>query len=592
MNQTGTAHRRSATNDFVLRVGGTASAGLSMSLSDWHHSLGGTATSWRSEALGCEILGGELETLLVPAGDGRALRLSCLLVGAPVAGGTLDCRDAARWLLSRYALMGIRALRDIEGTFCGVLADEAGRQLWLFTDRFGFRKAFRYVQGQSVLAASRSVVLGRGLGLAPDRTAVATLVLTGHVLGTQSLFSGCQAVPPATACDLLSGQDCCYWDIRHFLDERPRDRSTDEELRTRFNDACHAILKRQAVPALNLTGGFDTRAVLSAARMTGEALVAVTSGRDEASVIDALVRYAGLRHHYFVVGGGRSQAQDCRFAFLTDGEWATPGGGVRLEYWKAVSSIAPSGCLHGGLGEAWRGYHYKFLWPPVSRLRRDPLAVLTALLTESRSDLHRLLRGWRRGEALEAIRGEIERVWNSVCVSDRILASVDAFYIVERQRALNRISSAADRWNSAYAPFGHEPFLERALSFLGPQNRDETLHRAIIAGNDSLLGTMPIHGGGNAAPRHRTRSFGSLLTKTGRHVVGQLLGPGFRAWYTRTPGSVQPRPDVPVTSAEALSGVLDMKAVRAAYDRPESASRLQDLGGVLLVFGPAPEPES
>src|SRR5205807_25462 len=98
-------------------------------------------------------------------------------------------------------------------------------------DRFGFRKAFvTSPPERTTYASSRAVVLGRGLELPLDEAGVACAVLMGETLGRRTLFSGCAALMPATAYNVLDASEHRYWNIAEFLAEKPRDRAATAEL--------------------------------------------------------------------------------------------------------------------------------------------------------------------------------------------------------------------------------------------------------------------------------------------------------------------------------------------------------------------------
>ena len=154
----------------------------------------------------------------------------------------------------------------------------------------------------------------------------------------------------------------------------------------------------------------------------------------------------------------------------------------------------------------------------------------TYLIGHGSQDRGYLLDSARR-QAVDWVRADVERLWQDVATPDT-LASIDAFYLVERQRGLNRIASAADLLNPAYVPFGAASFMECALRHLGPQNRDESLHRAIIERNGARLAALPVAGGGDARARKgmaRDERFcfsrcGTLRGGPSASVVGRCWG--------------------------------------------------------------------
>ena len=220
-----------STRDFVVAAGPECPS-IPTGVARWHSALGGEDTEWLSPSLGCRLVGPAPQVLGVRRKSGQEATLACLLVGAPVGFGSLCPNQIARAMLPRYATEGVDALRAIDGSWCGVIVDEVRGQLWLFTDRFGFRKVFTCRRGGSLLLGSSRALLGigRGLGLELDDAGVVQVALAGHTIGARTLFRGCEAVMPATAVDMVSGASRRYWDIESFVAGAPRDEAATDEL--------------------------------------------------------------------------------------------------------------------------------------------------------------------------------------------------------------------------------------------------------------------------------------------------------------------------------------------------------------------------
>ena len=516
------------TRDFLLvqSQGEPAPNGKLASSLRWHEALGGSANTWTSPRLGCHLWG-PTPSIATIRRDGTEWQVACVLTGAPAGFGSLDPEALQAKLIAVYETEGLEALARLEGSFCGVLLDERAGA-FLFTDRFGCRKAFFVRDGGAGYASSRAVVLARGLGLDIDPAGAACCTMIGHTIGRRTLFSGCEAVMPATAVELSSGREQTYWQISRYLAERPRDAAATADLRERFNAAVTAFVRAQQVPALNMTGGFDTRAVLSASLLADRLLIGVTSGRQEQRTVDAVVAAAGIEHCYFPYTDGAGSEGDTAFALLTDGECEAGAGAALLDYWQRVGGLARSGCLHGGFGEAWRSYHYKFLWPPARSVAREPIGFLTSALLRPRTHLLSALRKDLRGQIRDLLATDVRALWALVDDADGRLAAMDAFYLLERQRGLTRVASAADLWNPAYAPFGHSLFCEAACGYLGVQNRGETLHRDIIFANAPRLAALGRHEGGTCLPMGPAVNAALQAGATARHLAGGLLGARLR----------------------------------------------------------------
>lgn len=551
------------TRDFLLVQGDEAETPPAAVLR-WHGWLGGAPTCWHSSVLRCRLWGPPPATATLREPDGTERRLACVLAGAPTGAGTLSPIVLQRRLLEEYRTAGLTALSRLDGAFCGVLIDERVGA-FVFTDRLGFRKAFVRRGDKTSYATSRAVILGRGLGLAPDAAGVACCTLLGNTIGRRTLFASCDAVMPASAIEVCSGREERYWHIDRFLAERPRDAAATNELRERFNSACRSLIMAQPCAAMNLTGGLDTRAILSAALLTGRPLAAITSGTAEGPTIQSVVNaVGGVRHHFIRPRAGVLPDGARVFALLTDGEWDATLGDEMVDYWQRASSVAADGCLHGGVGEVWRSYYYKPLWPSDAAIARDPLTYLVHRLIRPRARVAGLLRADLRRDLVDLVRREAATIWAMVSGADGRFAAIDGFYLLERQRGLTRIASAADLWNPAHAPFAHTAFLPAALGYLGPQNRGDTLHRALIAGNSPALARLARYGGDSCAPLSPAARRRLLVKDTTRHLIGRAVGATIRRCLQDADGA-DSRAHRLDFAALAACNAYDIDALRRAW---------------------------
>jgi hypothetical protein len=256
--------------------------------------------------------------------------------------------------------------------------------------------------------------------------------------------------------------------------------------------------------ALNLTGGFDTRLILSAVMSLGggKRVLAFTNGRKEMPFVEPILNAVDVEHYCNDWTHEASQVDDIgrlmhRLALLTDGEADCLSSSKGLLYWGRNGELAPGGVLHGALGEAWRAFYYQTAYPTRFQRRLRPMSYLLWRLTFGRRRLQSLLAPEWSVKAKAFLKDDVAKVWDLMKRTHGYDCAIDAFYILERQRGLHSVLRCSDQYQHNLMPLGNSRFLERALPFTGVQGRCERLHRSIIAMNSKALPTFPTDSGGN-----------------------------------------------------------------------------------------------
>jgi hypothetical protein len=199
-----------------------------------------------------------------------------------------------------------------------------------------------------------------------------------------------------------------------------------------------------------------------------------------------------------------------------------------------------------------------------------------------------VLRRELRRDLADVVRRDAEPLWEMVRYADGPLAAIDGFYLLERQRGLTRIASAADLWNPAYAPFGHSLFCEAALGYLGAQNRGEGLHREIIFGNAPMLAALERSDGGDCLPLSRARNSTALAVSTGRHLAGRAIGGRLRAAWKGGRTAPPPRTSIAVDSLDAV-GIYDPSALRRVLSGPSEADGAGNIVAIAYATTGSPQ---
>jgi asparagine synthase (glutamine-hydrolysing) len=199
----------------------------------------------------------------------------------------------------------------LHGAFCAVILDRASRTLMLITDRLGsYPLYWSATERGLVFASSVQGILRCGEPRDLDPVAVADCLTFGFPLGTKTLARSVKLVPPASVLRYSwdSGEIALtrYWDLASSF--RPWSGTKSEffeEVIAAFQGAVGRAFAGNHACGLALSGGLDSRAILSAVNGRASTLLTYTLGVDGCAdhvIADRLASLAGTRHLFFELG--------------------------------------------------------------------------------------------------------------------------------------------------------------------------------------------------------------------------------------------------------------------------------------------------
>lgn len=246
--------------------------------------------------------------------------------------------DAAAIIRELYQRRGLALVPQLNGAFCAVVLDRGLRQIALINDTVASYPVYWAVEGGVLVFGSelRSVLRSRLVRRAIDPAAVADYLAFGFPFGSKTLAKDVGLLPPGSMLvyNWASGDVAVHTYDRiadAFQPWEGTHASFLEELDSVFTNAVTRGLSGQHAFGMALSGGMDSRAILSAVNGQSSALTTYTLGVDGCAdqvIADRLASIAGTQHRFFELD--ERYLRDflpnmARMVSLTDGMYLSHG---------------------------------------------------------------------------------------------------------------------------------------------------------------------------------------------------------------------------------------------------------------------------
>jgi asparagine synthase (glutamine-hydrolysing) len=247
-------------------------------------------------------------------------------------------KGVASLIAALYRIYGHRFPSRLQGAFCTAVLDEQTKRLMLASDLLGSYPLYWHNGPHRFVFASelKAVLSDHTVKSALEPRAVADYVTFGFLFGTKTLAARVQLLPSASI--LIFGWDdgsCSiehYWRLEQALQPWEGSRATyTEKLCQAFNGAVHRALSGGYSFGVSLSGGLDSRAILSAidcARTPVSTYTLGVKGCADEVIAEKLSRLAGTRHRFFSLDTqylGEYVANLRKMVSLTDGMYLSHG---------------------------------------------------------------------------------------------------------------------------------------------------------------------------------------------------------------------------------------------------------------------------
>jgi asparagine synthase (glutamine-hydrolysing) len=184
-------------------------------------------------------------------------------------------RSDTEVVLRAYLQWGEKCVERFNGMFAFALWDDRRQQLFLARDRFGIKPLFVYEDRNHLVVSSdvRPLLLTPGLERDYDHEALTSYMILRFAPGTKTLFRGIERLAPATY-QIVQPSPFRIRSHRYWRPTfRPSQRSEAqlrEELQERLGEAVGLSSRGPVEPAVLLSGGLDSSAVVALLAQLGQ----------------------------------------------------------------------------------------------------------------------------------------------------------------------------------------------------------------------------------------------------------------------------------------------------------------------------------
>lgn len=419
-----------------------------------------------------------------------------------------------------YRTYGSGFASHLQGAFCTVVIDEKLKRLVLVSDRLGSYPLYWFNGAQRFVFASelKAILRDPAVNFALDPRAVADYLTFGFLFGDKTLASQVRLLPLASALTYCWNDGQCALESYACIEEdfQPWEGTQSEyldELRYAFNRGVRRSLAGNQSIGVSLSGGLDSRAVLSAIDCTQTQISTYTLGvkgcADEV-IAKQLSRIVGARNCFLELDArylGEGLANIRRMVTLSDGMYLTHGLTEMLVL-RFLEEADFSVLLRGHGGELAKA---SLAWPlhtdeRIYKMRSTDEFVAYMLergnYISHNVPLHELFTEEWRVQVESGARRSLEESVAGVHLSPPDLCSY--LYLTEHHRRFTIASLELFRnLVEVRMPFVDQDFL-RVLFHCPSRWRDSTdIHRTIIGANcPALLRVRNSNTGapGNAGP--------------------------------------------------------------------------------------------
>lgn len=435
-------------------------------------------------------------------------------------------------LLQKYLEVGCEQLaRDLEGFFAIVIGDGRSREVFVVTDIVGSYHCHARLSEHGTALSNSSLVLASLGPTSLDPVGCQEFLRTGSIYEDRTFYREVRKLGPAAIHRIpLAGppSEHRYWSMARLSPDRFRGANAVTHLRENLVRAASLIGSAFPKPVCDLTGGYDSRAVVSAFLKAGVSFETVVSGPPQSpdvTVSRDLARLAGLRHtHSSAMEPVTLEQAKCAFT-VTDGDYDL------VEYGRIYRN--QEGLLrryditiNGSFGEVARGYWWELLFPHIGARRTLDARRVASGRYAAASSQSLQFPPEATLDLVSHFAGIIERTNAGLESFPNTFQMDHAYLMLRMQRWQGRIASSTDQLWPCLSPFLFRSVLETSLQVPARDRRDSGLVRRLLLDLHPPFANAPLEHGYPPLPItwKTVHRFWPVPVYYGRRVINKVLG--------------------------------------------------------------------
>lgn len=409
-------------------------------------------------------------------------------------------------LLDNFQKKGIRELANsLEGFFTICIGDTRERLVYVLTDVIGSCHCFlRPVPGG--MAVSNSSLLLAALQPAQlDPVGCQEFLALGVIYEDRTLFREVQKLSPASIYRFSAGalkQSERYWQAASVDPDSLTEPHAAERLWGRLMESASRIQAVFQRPAADLTGGYDSRALVAALYASAMPITAVVTGPSDSPdvvISKGLAKMANLPHLQHQKSRKVSFDQLQRALSLTDGEYdLIEYSGIQDVHEGLSRKFDIS--INGSFGEVARGYWWELLFPNTGKKQRLSAEMLAARRYAVGAHDLSLLSPELRLDLRSHMAGVVARSLEGLEDRPNTFEMDQTYLSLRMQRWQGRIASSTNRIWPCLSPFMFRSTLETMLAVRPSDRQGSLLIRRMLARFSPAWANFPLEDGTPCLP--------------------------------------------------------------------------------------------
>jgi hypothetical protein len=441
-------------------------------------------------------------------------------------------------LLSRYLQVGSHQLaQELEGFFVIVVGDARVKETIAFTDIVGSCHGFLRSWKHLTALSSSSLLLAGLEDFSLDPTGCQEFLRTGIVYEDRTFYREIRKLGPATILRFSEGTlrgEQHYWRITDITPESLDGRTAVKGLWETLMHAADKIGRIFTHPVCDLTGGYDSRALVAAFLQAGVHFSTTVSGLPESPDVVLSQTLAKMieRPNVHLESPEQTKFDQVKNAFLlTDGEYDLVEYSRIFKIHRVLSRKFHIS-INGSFGEVARGYWWELLFPHAGACRKLNSERLSRLRYAAQTYTPSIFPPETRLNLVSHLADVIERTNAGLTELPNTLQMDHAYLMMRMQRWQGRIASSTNRLWPCLSPFLFRTVLETMLQSSTRIRRRGLLIRKMLNEFQPPLAKFPLEDGYPAIPAtwKNFYRFWPVPVYFGKRILSKLIRVGGGSW--------------------------------------------------------------